>query len=252
MTVRKLFCLLLVMGATHSAFGECTKDTDCKGDRICHEGTCMSPEEAKTPVAAPTTSEPPPVLTVSNPPTLTTAPPQGGKAHLLASTRSGTTVAYVGGASTVLFGSLSAATTGESPGLSLGAGSLALLSTAIATPIAASSANRARQYMRAHGSFVPSSGYAIAGWTTYTLAVLNGAGLVAVGAGEGEVPAGLIISCTLLGLSSTLFMAADTMSVRVTIMQMTETSDFEEKSFRVAVTPVFGRDVQKLALVGSF
>jgi hypothetical protein len=45
--------LLLVAGLSHA---ECTKDTDCKGDRICEQGVCTSPPP--TAVAAPIAPSP--------------------------------------------------------------------------------------------------------------------------------------------------------------------------------------------------
>ncbi|MBD3393718.1 MAG: hypothetical protein GF418_16400 [Chitinivibrionales bacterium] len=38
--------VLIAMASAASA--QCTKDTDCKGDRICIEGTCVAPEESGT------------------------------------------------------------------------------------------------------------------------------------------------------------------------------------------------------------
>ena len=245
--------LWLIMGAQF-AFGECTKDTDCKGDRICHNGTCMAPEDAKTPVVV-TPAKPAPQPAPQ--PVLTMAPAvgipnmHGGTARLVRTTRAGATAGYVGAISTGAFGALSAATAGESYGLSLGSGSLALLSTVIATPIAATPGQQVRQYMRANGAFVPTSGYAIAGWTTYTLAVVNGAGLVVIGAAE-EVPAGLIVSCSLLGMASSLLMAADAHKMRLLVQNVDHRADADTKKFRWMVTPVLGRQTNQMAVVGTF
>lgn len=38
----------------------CTKDTDCKGDRVCEAGRCVNPVQASPPVAEPAPSPPPP------------------------------------------------------------------------------------------------------------------------------------------------------------------------------------------------
>lgn len=37
-------------GLTHA---QCTKDTDCKGDRICEKGVCAAPMPSKPPIARP-------------------------------------------------------------------------------------------------------------------------------------------------------------------------------------------------------
>lgn len=42
--VKVRFLLVVVLlGAAGTAFSQCTKDIDCKGDRICEKGTCMTP-----------------------------------------------------------------------------------------------------------------------------------------------------------------------------------------------------------------
>jgi len=35
--------VLVALSSPSSALGQCTKDTDCKGDRICERGTCVNP-----------------------------------------------------------------------------------------------------------------------------------------------------------------------------------------------------------------
>lgn len=62
--------ILLFSGVARA---QCTKDTDCKGDRICEEGKCTSPS-AVTP--APTPVPPPaPPATAPAPPPVPEAPP---------------------------------------------------------------------------------------------------------------------------------------------------------------------------------
>lgn len=41
--------LLLVMGAPPAGSADCTKDTDCKGDRVCEDGTCVNPDSSDEP-----------------------------------------------------------------------------------------------------------------------------------------------------------------------------------------------------------
>jgi hypothetical protein len=65
MRPRHLLGVLLAAAALAApgvAFAQCTKDTDCKGDRVCERGTCVTPGER---------SQPPP------PPPLVEAPPPG-------------------------------------------------------------------------------------------------------------------------------------------------------------------------------
>jgi hypothetical protein len=51
---------MIVIGLWAQAPG-CTKDTDCKGERICEAGVCVEPKST-TPVAAPPPPPPPPVI----------------------------------------------------------------------------------------------------------------------------------------------------------------------------------------------
>jgi hypothetical protein len=41
-------CVSLLAWPFHSALADCTKDTDCKGDRVCDEGKCVAPSAEKT------------------------------------------------------------------------------------------------------------------------------------------------------------------------------------------------------------
>ena len=41
---RKFLFILMLLFFTINLFGECTKDTDCKGDRICEKGECVFSE----------------------------------------------------------------------------------------------------------------------------------------------------------------------------------------------------------------
>jgi hypothetical protein len=61
------FLALCVLFAARSAHAECTKDTECKGDRVCEAGSCVAPPPgsapapAQQPAAAPAPVAPAPV-----------------------------------------------------------------------------------------------------------------------------------------------------------------------------------------------
>lgn len=50
-------CWLLWTSAAHA---QCTKDTDCKGNRVCEGGACVTAPAAAAPVAAPAAAAPQP------------------------------------------------------------------------------------------------------------------------------------------------------------------------------------------------
>lgn len=53
--------LSIALSVTLAQAGGCTKDTDCKGDRICEAGVCVSPAQPPpSPTAAPPLETPPP------------------------------------------------------------------------------------------------------------------------------------------------------------------------------------------------
>jgi uncharacterized protein len=43
MRLTLLFSILALVSTSRSASAACTRDTDCKGDRVCHQGTCVAP-----------------------------------------------------------------------------------------------------------------------------------------------------------------------------------------------------------------
>jgi hypothetical protein len=44
--------LLCVLFGARSAHAECTKDTECKGDRVCEAGSCVAPPPGSAPAPA--------------------------------------------------------------------------------------------------------------------------------------------------------------------------------------------------------
>src|SRR3954467_12292459 len=55
-----------VLAVPGVALAECTKDTDCKGDRVCERGVCVAPAD-RAPPARPEYTPPPPPPTVQPP-----------------------------------------------------------------------------------------------------------------------------------------------------------------------------------------
>lgn len=55
--MRFLVCVLFLLTLSAAAHAQCTKDTDCKGERVCVDGKCQEPSAAPPPKAS---EEPPP------------------------------------------------------------------------------------------------------------------------------------------------------------------------------------------------
>ncbi|HEY8211436.1 MAG TPA: hypothetical protein VIG99_28325 [Myxococcaceae bacterium] len=65
-----------VLAVPGVALAQCTKDTECKGDRVCERGACVSPSErAPAPPPQPEYTAPPPPPVVSAPPPAARPPP---------------------------------------------------------------------------------------------------------------------------------------------------------------------------------
>ncbi len=86
-------CVVLsVIAAPGVALAQCTKDTDCKGDRVCERGKCVTPaERTETPPVPPpqqpTYEPPPPATTYTAPPPARPARPHNADASWEAYTR---------------------------------------------------------------------------------------------------------------------------------------------------------------------
>ncbi len=70
--VRAVLMVAAVLGGTTWAQAQCSKDTDCKGDRVCDAGQCTSPPAAVAPATSPAPSvapaaEPSPAAPVAAP-----------------------------------------------------------------------------------------------------------------------------------------------------------------------------------------
>jgi len=136
----------------------CQKDTDCKGDRICNKGECVSPEPPTQP--SPVAPNPAPDSTREQlpDPSLQSTAKQGSRsaaarAHYAERVHSGAITGIVGSVMTLSFGLVAAAT--DNYWVALGAGSGALLSTAITVPVAGGPAGQGTTSDRGESSYAP-------------------------------------------------------------------------------------------------
>src|SRR5438876_1212788 len=83
----RVFLALLTSGsvllASALAHAGCTKDTDCKGDRVCDAGKCVSPPDATPAIPATDGAAPTPAPGTAPLTPTTAAPPKSGSFHVL-------------------------------------------------------------------------------------------------------------------------------------------------------------------------
>jgi hypothetical protein len=176
--------LLIILFTMQTAFGQCTKDVDCKGDRVCVNGECVEPVKS------------------------TTGPASGSSETLDNSGSAGWAfgAAIAGYACTPIIlglGISSAATTGGDASLPLGISAFTV--GVVALPIIAVGGASARSHSKARGTL----GIRIPGYITYGLALANGAVLVGLGIAGATISPAPIITCTLFGATGCALMATD-------------------------------------------
>src|SRR6185436_19383962 len=56
----RVLVAVLILAVPGVALAQCTRDTDCKGDRVCERGNCITPAERAAPPRPEYTAPPPP------------------------------------------------------------------------------------------------------------------------------------------------------------------------------------------------
>jgi len=175
--------MLAALAAT-GAYAQCTKDTDCKGDRVCSAGECVAPE-------------------IRSPEWATQPSAQALYAERSHWARPAAVIGIVSGAAVLGFGTAAAVLSGDTvPAIT--AGSAALISAAVGAPIVAAGASSARWNDSITGS-LPTR---IVGWSGYGLAMTTGAVMVVLGFVVTFEPA-LILTVTGLGVTSIAALTVD-------------------------------------------
>jgi len=182
-----IFPLVLMTSlASGEAAAQCTKDTDCKGNRICVAGRCQNP----------------PAGFAAAPPTPATVPP--GPADPGWAQGAGI-FGFIAGA-VVLGMSVAAEVVGtEDPdfGIILGAAGTGML--AISGPIVGIGAASARADPRVSGSWV----CRLVGWSSYGTTISLALVAVALAASDVEIPQGIPSTLGVMGLSALINLSLD-------------------------------------------
>jgi hypothetical protein len=231
--IKKLIAASLLALTSTTAAAQCTKDTDCKGDRICVEGSCVD--------ASPSQSSPAPQGRLSE---------VEGLELRGAQSKASTGLMLAGG--TLLAGLGTAATNGEGDAPKA-LGGMTLVLAGAATPIAASASSRARQVAQARGIHLPQSTARLTAWSGYGLSMGLGTAVFAAGLSDQEISNGLILSLTALGALSATTMALDARSTVAAIEASTSQATLPAPLRPSAqLTASATRDGAVLGVVGSF
>lgn len=224
------------------AFAQCTKDTDCKGDRICVQGTCTAPSTSASPATAPKSPTP-----------LPTAHALSGVDRLeLQQARSKAKTSLIMAGGTLLTGLGTAATNGAGDAPKV-LGGITLGLAGAATPVAAGGSSQARRLALSRGvTLKPSTARATA-WTGYGLTMGLGTVVFAAGLSEAIISNELILSLTALGALSATTMALDTLATVNAIEAKAPTARRSERIKPTAsLTASATADGAMMGLVGTF
>ncbi len=181
---------LIALFTASEALAQCSKDTDCKGDRVCENGHCVQPGPAASAYSQPLPPPPPPAAApapAAAQPAPAAAPVQvivnnngpaaPAQALRLEEPRLGRTLPSAGGAlaggivGLVLAGPIFALSASASSSGSIGLHTASLLLSVILTPIIAGAGSGARSGTDVHGIVV----LRVFGWILYVAGTVVGA-----------------------------------------------------------------------------
>ncbi|GEM_PF-2031127 len=220
---RIVLALLVMMSAllvSSAAFAQCSTDMECKGDRICVAGECVSPQPAASAAEAQVVSNPPPAYypdTYQN--TQNTAyqtnPYQLQQPQLAYRRPLSRGWAIPGGALGIVFSGLtlgfglkseieSCDNNGDAA-IAWGAAATGIL--AVWTPVVFAAGKSARRSgdPRVRGV----AGLRVTGWVTYGVTLASAVVLLGLGLADVTVPDGYILLPTIMGTASILCMSID-------------------------------------------
>lgn len=228
------------------AWAGCTKDTECKGDRVCEQGACVDPQAAAPAVVPPTeVAERPSAAALAS------------AANHEADANAGIAWGWVLGGASVAFGAV--AVTGSvaewySPTPEI-LGGLALGSAAFGGPIAAGGGNQARRGLRLLNAPTPGEGLRVTGWILYGSGMAIGAGSVIAGisgaGSEAAVPGAIgLVS----GATGIVLLEADAGNARRMLEEARSFYAAAEPERRIVLLPTVAptRDGGLVGLVGQF
>ena len=219
----------VVLFSSDPVLAGCTKDTDCKGTRICEEGICV--EGGALPA----------------PPSEDVRPRHTRRGSGWG--RGAGILGYVGAGAALLLAAGSEFTKAEQiPSLPLGVAATGLI--AALGPVVFSGGASSRRALESDGIM----GMRIAGWIAYGLSLTNAVGLVALGVAEIEPVDGLILITGAVGSAGLLMLALDAAASAAGVERAGVSTRAEDVAFVPFVAPI-ARDEGTggvLGLAGAF
>jgi len=194
-------------GLPRSALAACSKDTDCKGDRICVKGKCVPPGKAEP--------APVPLAALERPGAPRVAPASLARAAFWHAVAGGALLgAGVLAAVPAAAMGLGSSRTDRRP-VAVPLGAVGLLAIAAAGPVAGLGGIKTREGLRMLGFDTPGPALRLPGWFVYGSGMALGvAALIVGGVGVGGVAAGLGFGAAALGAVGGLLLVVDTVRSR--------------------------------------
>ena len=221
------------------ACAQCSKDTDCKGDRICRDGQCLTPAAAPAPAPAviilpPPTPAPGNAIVVSPPPPVRLEEPRLGRRESTGWGIGAGIVGFVFMPFAIGLGVGSYATSGPGKGLipSIPLGASALLIMTVMVPVVAGGGSSSR-----HGEGHGVTALRIISWILYGITEVLGVAVIVasvVGADLHDAIPPLVA----VGGTSLLMMSIDSLVSGITA----KASSHEESSMGFGISPIASRE----------
>jgi len=201
-----------ILLAVPASWAQCTKDTDCKGNRICVNGECVEPLTSTMPESS--------------------APQQPASSqNMSAGWALPAAVAGFASIAPIMGLAIGAAANSEEPAISipLGAAATGLLGAAV--PIVAVGGKSAHT----GGSGPSRLAFRIPGWIAYGLALADATTMIILGASDVTVPPAPIVITGVLGSSACALMSVDALVARKYALE--SRADSGDDRIRIAIVP---------------
>jgi len=265
--MKQILATIFVLGFPSIAVAQCQSDNDCKGERICESGACVTPAAVQcmtdndcaadgiceggvcfAPAAALAPVPPQaPVYYPQQVPTMALTPPQLGYPDRPPSpgwSTAGAVVGFVGGVVVLGLAIGAEATIGDGMlPVGLGATAITLSIPCVIIPAVASSSVHGASGML---------GLKVGGWIGWGLAVVDGLAQVGLGIADKDVPHGLPALAGVLGFAGAVMLSIDALVAGSRARRAAaEYAQLDNHRPRPVVVPIVSRGARGEAITGA-